>query len=96
MAAWVTATRLGLTNLTALGSVSQVIYCSGTATAGVAGGWCSGLIGSGNASRTVAGPTGPVLQALAFGGSFNNAKMLYRNDHNDHVHITLNPSQIGE
>lgn len=96
VAAWVAASRLGLTNLTALGSVSQVIYCSGTATSGVAGGWCAGLIRTGNASRTVAGPTGPVVQTLAFGGSFNNAKMLYRNDHNDHVHITLNPSQIGE
>ena len=96
VAAWLAATRLGLTNLTALGSVSQVIYCSGTAVSGVAGGWCSGLIRTGSASRTVAGPSGPVVQTLAFGGSFNNAKMLYRNDHNDHVHITLNPSLIGE
>ena len=96
VAAWVAATRQGLFNLAALGTVSQVIYCSGTATSGLAGGWCSALIRTGNVSRTVAGPTGPVTQTLAFGGSFNNAKMLYRNDHNDHVHITLNPSQIGE
>jgi hypothetical protein len=92
VAAWLADTRTGLTNLAALGSVSQLIYCSGGATNGLPAGWCAGLIQTGNATRTVAGQP----QTLAFGGTFANAKLRYRNDHNDHVHITLNPGAIGE
>lgn len=96
VAAWITATRNGLTNLTALNTVAQINYCSGTATGGVPAGWCSALIRTGTISRTVAGPNGAVTETLNFGGAFANAKVIYRNDHNDHVHVTLNAGQISE
>ena len=96
VAAWLGATRQGLTNLAALASVSRLIYCSGLATQGVPAGWCSALIQTGVVTRSVAGPNGSVTLTLNFGGTFANNKMSWRNDHNNHVHITLNPVQIAE
>lgn len=96
VAAWLTATRQGLANLAALNSVAQLIHCRGVATQGLAAGWCMGLIQNGTVARTVATPTGTTTQSLNFGGGFANAKMAWQNDHNNHVHITLSPAQIGE
>ena len=94
--AWLAATRTGLTNLAALASVSQLIHCDGIATQGLADSWCQTLIRTGVVTRTTSTPTGPVTQTLTLGGSFSNAKMLWQDDHNNHVHVTLNPAQIGE
>jgi hypothetical protein len=96
VAAWLGATRQGLSNLAALASVSRLIYCSGLTTQGVPAGWCSALIQTGVVTRSVAGPNGSVTLTLNFGGTFANNKMSWRNDHNNHVHITLNPAQIAE
>jgi len=96
VAAWITATRNGLTSLANLNTVSQLIYCQGVAANGLPAGWCSGLIRTGSVTRTVAGPNGPVNQTLNFGGNFANAKVVYRNDHNDHLHVTLNAALIDQ
>ncbi|WP_201496831.1 hypothetical protein [Rubrivivax sp. A210] len=96
VAAWVTATRNGLAALAELDSVAQIIYCSGTPISGVAAGWCSALIRTGVISRTRFETSGSVVESLNFGGSFSNAKVIFRNDHNDHVHVTLSAAQIGE
>lgn len=96
VAAWITATRSGLASLAALNTVSQLIYCQGVAISGLPAGWCSALVRIGSISRTVAGSTGPVNQTLSFGGNFANAKVIYRNDHNDHLHVTLNAALIDQ
>ena len=89
---WLAATRQGLTDLVALETVSQVIYCDGLASQGLPAGWCASLLQTGSVSRII----GTQTLTLALGGTFSNTKMMYRDDHNHCVHITLNAAQIGE
>ncbi|MFT7721388.1 MAG: hypothetical protein QM788_00895 [Roseateles sp.] len=95
--AWLQATRNGLTAIAARPEVSQVIHCRGQAAGGMAGGWCDTLLRTGAVTRTVTLPnTAPQTQTLNVAGAYANAKMLNNDVHNDHIHITLNPGQIGE
>ena len=98
VAAWVTATRTGLTNLAANAAVATVIHCSGPASQGLPAGWCRALLTTGKATRTTAVPNAPPLvQTVDFGGgAYTNNKMANNNIHNDHIHITLAPGQIAE
>ena len=95
---WITASRTGLTTIAASPAVSAVIYCSGPAAQGLSAGWCRTLLTAGTATRTVPVPNAPPqVQVLDFGtGAYTNAKMANNNVHNDHIHITLAPGQIGE
>ncbi len=96
--AWIADTRTGLTNLAAPAAVSAVIHCAGPAANGLPAGWCRTLLTQGTATMTTPQPGGPALvRTLDFGnGAYVNAKMLNNNVHNDHIHITLIPGQIGE
>lgn len=96
VAAWITATRNGLTNLATLNSVRELLYCYGTAAGTLPEGWCSALIRTGTVSRTVVGPTVMLTETLNFGGAFADPKVFYRDDHNDHLHVTLHAELIGE
>lgn len=98
VAAWVAATRTGLTNLAANAAVATVIHCSGPASQGLPAGWCRALLTTGKATRTTAVPNAPPLvQTVDFGGgAYTNSKMVNNNIHNDHIHITLAPGQIAE
>lgn len=96
VSSWLRATRQGLANLTALASVERLIYCLGLPVQGLSAGWCASLIQTGVVERTAQGQTGRVLQKLEFGGGFNDKKMRWQDDHHDHVHITLDPAQIGD
>lgn len=96
--AWIAGTRTGLTNLAAPAAVSAVIHCSGPAANGLPAGWCRTLLTQATATMTTPQPGGPALvRTLDFGnGAYANAKMLNNNVHNDHIHVTLIPGQIGE
>ena len=98
VAAWVTATRTGLTNLAANAAVATVIHCSGPASQGLLAGWCRALLTTGKATRTtVVLNAPPLVQTVDFGGGvYTNSKMVNNNIHNDHIHITLAPGQIAE
>lgn len=94
---WLNATRTGLTALAARPEVSNVIHCSGAAGSGLAAGWCNTLLRTGRVTRTTSVPNAPpLMQTLIVGGTYVNSKMLNNDIHNDHIHITLNPGQIGE
>lgn len=98
VAAWISASRTGLTNLAANAAVASVIYCSGPASQGLPAGWCKALLTTGKATRTTTtGNNPPVTETVDFGnGSYTNNKMANNNVHNDHIHVTLTPGQIGE
>ena len=98
VAAWISASRTGLTNLAANASVATVIYCSGPVSQGLAAGWCKALLTTGKATRTtVTGNNPPVTETVDFGNdTYTNNKMANNNVHNDHIHVTLAPGQIGE
>jgi hypothetical protein len=98
VAAWIAATRIGLTNLAANAAVATVIHCSGPASEGLPAGWCKALLTTGKATRTTAVLNAPPLvQTVDFGGgAYTNIKMANNNIHNDHIHITLAPGQIAE
>ncbi len=95
---WIAASRTGLTTIAASPAVSAVIYCSGPAAQGLPAGWCRTLLTAGTATRTVPVPNAPPqVQVLDFGtGAYTNTRMANNNVHNDHIHITLAPGQIGE
>ncbi|MFM2448978.1 MAG: hypothetical protein RIS44_1428 [Pseudomonadota bacterium] len=92
---WINQSRAGITALANLPSVSQVFYCAGPAVNSPAGanilpaGWCRSVLTQG--SVNVSGVAVNFVNT-----TFNNAKMINNNVHNDHIHITLNPAQIQE
>lgn len=92
VSAWLAATRQGLASLTSMPSVELVIYCEGASGQGLPAGWCATLVQTGQVARTVSGST----QSLTFGSGFTHKKMRWKDDHNDHIHITLDPTQLGE
>jgi hypothetical protein len=93
LVAFINATRTGLDNLAALNTVMQLIYAHGLPLSGLSSGWARDLIKTGRVTRTVNG----VVQTLDLGsGNWTNTKVSNRDDHNSHVHITLNRPAIGE
>jgi hypothetical protein len=80
--AWIGASRTGIDNLSANASVNNVLYAKGAAGAGLPNGWAVDLLTSG--STTVNGT--PYLTGAP---SWSNAKYIARNDHNDHLHVSL-------
>jgi hypothetical protein len=86
---WVNATRTGLDKLAAKAEVSQLLYAKGAATTGLSAGWARDLLQTGKI--TVSG------QALNLGlASWTNSKYVPRSDHDDHLHVTLSRSVLGE
>jgi hypothetical protein len=85
--AWVNATRTGLANLAANGSVSQLFYVLGSPANGLSSGWARDLLKTGQTT------VGTQVLNLSL-GTWTNTKYIPRADHNDHVHITLNRSLI--
>ena len=92
--AWVQASRTGLTNLANLASVERLFYCSGLEASGLPAGWCRTLLRSGTATRPGAGGV-PTTLDLGLPG-YANTKLAHNDVHNDHIHITLNRTQIGD
>ncbi len=80
--AWAQATRAGLAGLAGSAQVARLLYVKGSEGGGLSDGWARDLLTTG---ATMVG-TAPVNLGL---GTWSNAKYLPRNDHNDHVHITL-------
>lgn len=81
--AWVNATHAGLDALAVDTTVNEIRYALGAATSGLSVGWARDLLTTGK--TTVSG------QPLDLGtGAWSNSKYIPLNDHNDHVHITLN------
>lgn len=94
VAAWLGATRAGLTSLAANAAVQQVIHCRGLAGSGLSSGWCETLLTAGKVSRVSGVP--PASKVLDFGSNYVNAKMDNNNVHDDHVHVTLKPASVNE
>ncbi len=87
--AWVTATHTGLDALAASSTVIELRYALGASTTGLSSGWARELLKTGK--TTVSG------QMLDLGtGTWNNTKYIPVNDHNDHIHITLDRKVLGE
>lgn len=93
VAAWVEATREGLTSLADLNTVNRLYYAIGTAAQGLPNGWARSLITTGRVSRTLGGVTSTLNLNL---GDWTNGKVTYNSVHNTHVHITLDRPAIGE
>jgi hypothetical protein len=88
VAAWVTATRAGLDALGNLSTVRQLFYIKGYAAGGLPEGWGAQLLTTG--ATTVGQGT------LDLGlGAWTNAKYIPRQDHDNHIHITLDRTQLS-
>jgi hypothetical protein len=92
---WLSASRTGIQNLAANGSVQQVIYCGGVAAQGLPAGWCNTLLRTGQVTRTITvngTPPQQQQQTLNFGAWAGGAptKLNNNNIHNSHIHVTLN------
>ena len=96
VSAWIQATRSGLQALADNGAVKQVIHCLGIASDGLPAGWCAQVLKTGKANRVVNVNGVATAQTLDFGtGAWSNSKMLNNDIHDDHIHITLDPSALG-
>ncbi len=91
---WIDSSRAGISTLTGNPAVSQVYYCLGQSSQGFQAGWCRDLLLTGAVVHELAGVPPRTLNLGA--GAYANGKLTHNHIHDNHIHITLRPSAIGE
>ena len=100
--AFVSATRNGIDHLEALNTVSRMFYMIGSAGSGLPNGWAKSLLTTGKVSRTETINSAQVTRTIDFGlgnWSGSNGKLCsncFNVVHNNHIHVRLDRTAIGE
>jgi len=85
---WIDATRARFDQLLPMNRVRLIIYARGATIPGVlAAGWAEQLLREGQCTDL----HGHVLSLTGAWGNQANTKMRYQTDHDNHVHLSLNP-----
>lgn len=93
LVAWVSANRTGLKNLASNSAVQTIYTCKGMPWPTLPADWCESLLKAGTVTRTRNG----VQESLVIASATTfSGKIKYRYDHNDHNHVSLNRTAIGD